>query len=502
MAYFAARDTSPAAVCEEMVAQSDAYVGVIGVRYGSPVRDRPDVSYTELEFETAGQQGQPRLIFLVREDSDHLPRKRQPAGHRARQDAFRRRLLASGLTVVRVGMAAELELALYQALMELGPMPDAPARLAAGQALLASVPTDALPDRAPLPAGSRMPLAPNPLFVGRGDELIQVARALRGSETTVALGQVVASTGLGGLGKTQLAVELVHRYGRFFAGRVFWLSFASPDEIPLQVAACAGPGLEARPLEERVQRAKDGWQSAVPRLLVFDNCEEETLLEAWRPPSGGCRVLSTSRRSEWSPTLGVTALPVDLLPRHDSIELLRRYRSDLTPDDPGLDAIAAELGDLPLALHLAGNYLHAYRAEVTLDGYLAELRRADVVQHASLLGKGLDDSPSPTHHVQSVAQTFALCLGRLDREDEVDRVALALLARMACMAPGEPVPRDLLAKTLEGVDRRPGRLLGRDLGRRGVQVAPRGGLRALAGAGQHPPAGRHGTPARAPDPLS
>src|ERR1041385_7512894 len=144
MAYFTARDTSPAALCEEMVAQSDVYIGVIGLRYGSPVRDRPDVSYTELEFETAGELGPPRLIFLVREDSAHLPSKRQPAGHRARQDAFRRRLRDSGLTVVQVRSPAELELALYQALVELGPAPDAPARLAAAQELLASMPTDAL----------------------------------------------------------------------------------------------------------------------------------------------------------------------------------------------------------------------------------------------------------------------------------------------------------------------------------------------------------------------
>jgi hypothetical protein len=135
MAYFAARDTSPAAVCVEMVAQSDVYVGIFGLRYGSPVRDRPDVSCTELEFKAAGEHGQPRLIFLIRADSTHLPAVTEPPDRRARQDAFLRRLQDSGLTVVRVASPVELELAVSQALVELGPTPDAPARLPAARVI-------------------------------------------------------------------------------------------------------------------------------------------------------------------------------------------------------------------------------------------------------------------------------------------------------------------------------------------------------------------------------
>jgi multiple sugar transport system substrate-binding protein len=83
------------------------------------VRSRPELSYTELEFDTATAAGLPRLVFLVREDSRALPPASQPAEHRVRQAAFRRRLQESGVTTVWVATPADLEIGLYQALVEL-----------------------------------------------------------------------------------------------------------------------------------------------------------------------------------------------------------------------------------------------------------------------------------------------------------------------------------------------------------------------------------------------
>ncbi len=327
-----------------------------------------------------------------------------------------------------------------------------PTTLAAAEAVLRSLPADTIPDPASLPAGSRMPFSRNPLFVGREVDLRVLAASLA-PLTTACSGPVtfIATTGLGGVGKTQLASEFVHRYGQFFAGGVFWLSFADESAVSSEVAACGGtdhlnlhPDFDTLPIDIRVRLVRAAWESSLPRLLVFDNCEDEALLDRWRPRSGGCRVLVTSRRAEWEAVLGVQTLPVEVLRREESIALLRQYRPDVPTVDAALAEIASELGDLPLALHVAGSYLARYRHVMTPAMYLEQLRRSPLLDHPSMQSMRF----SPTAHSGNVQRTFELSYQRLDATSAVDLLAIALLSRAAYFAPGEPIPRLLLRETL------------------------------------------------------
>lgn len=316
---------------------------------------------------------------------------------------------------------------------------------------------DALPPPALLPPGSRIPYTPNPFFVGRAGEI----RALAESQSIGAPSQVplTAVVGVGGIGKTQLVVEFAHRFGRCFAGGVFWLSCANPTTVPAVIAACGGSeGMGLRPdfdrlsLAVQVQLVCAAWEAAIPRLLIFDNCEEPDLVRRWCPQTGGCHVLITSRRVHWDAGLGVSTLPLGLLSRAESVALLRNHCPNHQNGDHLLTAIAAELDDLPLALHLGGSYLARAGDRLAPSDYLRELRHAEsatmrsVLAHQSLQGVGPGGRPlhSPTDHAGNLEHIITLSYGQLDLTDPIEQHAHALLRRAACLAPGEPIPLDIL----------------------------------------------------------
>jgi hypothetical protein len=109
MKFFPAVDADPAELCAFMVREADVYAGIIGLGFGTSVRNRSDLSHTELEFDAATSAGLPRLIFLI--GAGVAPD--------ARQERFRRRLQKAGLTTVPIDSPKDLELKLFQALVEL-----------------------------------------------------------------------------------------------------------------------------------------------------------------------------------------------------------------------------------------------------------------------------------------------------------------------------------------------------------------------------------------------
>ena len=122
MADFPAADQPAAQVCAERVRGCDVYVGVLGTRYGSPVRDRPEVSYTELEFDIATEATLDRLVFLLDTEAADVGIPLSALidyEYGRRQEAFRRRVRDSGLVTGSFASPAALGRLVERSLREL-----------------------------------------------------------------------------------------------------------------------------------------------------------------------------------------------------------------------------------------------------------------------------------------------------------------------------------------------------------------------------------------------
>ena len=407
MAYFTARHNKPAEICRAAVGAADVFVLVVGFQYGSLVRDRPEVSYTELEHETAEQRGIPRLVFLLGEDTEGPASMFGDLEYGARQHAFRARIAASGVTTATVTNPGELETTLLQALIAL-PRSDQPDLMGTARSA----------------AERRVWTIPVQVhgFTGRAELLAELEAALRSGEPTV----VQAVTGMGGIGKTTAAIEYAHRHHDEF-DIAWWVPAENPALIPERLAELAlaldlttgttpaGVGV-ARLLGELVRRER--W------LVVFDNAEDPRALTRFLPAGPG-QVLITSRNPAWrgiAATVGLREFT-----RAESIALLGRLTPELTAVEA--DRVANAVGDLPLAVEQAGSLLAD--TGMSADKYLRLLgeRAQDVLDH--------DPGGS---YPQSVAASWAVAFDRLSADDAT---ALGLLTLVAWCGP-EPVPLSLL----------------------------------------------------------
>ncbi|HKT00705.1 MAG TPA: FxSxx-COOH system tetratricopeptide repeat protein, partial [Rugosimonospora sp.] len=265
----------------------------------------------------------------------------------------------------------------------------------------------------------------NPNFTGRG-ELLESLHERLSAGTTAVLPE--ALHGMGGVGKSQLAVEYVYRHQVDY-DLIWWI----PAERPAQIGQALGELAQRLSLQSSVEvssavaAVKEALRVGSPFgnwLLVFDNAESPEDVRRFFPTGGPGCILVTSRDPHWASI--ARTLEVNVFTRSESKQLLRRRGPELSDHDA--DRLALALGDLPLAIEQAA----AWRAETGMPAEeylrLLEEKRPEL----------LDDSPPPDYPT-TVAAAWNVSLDALRVRNPG---ALRLLQLCAFLAP-EPVSRTL-----------------------------------------------------------
>jgi tetratricopeptide (TPR) repeat protein len=290
-------------------------------------------------------------------------------------------------------------------------------------------------------------------FTGRDDLLTQLHDRIRTRTAVLPLlddpeaadgGAGVAPTttshalqGMGGVGKTQLVTEYAHRYQSEYQ-LVWWVPADQPMLVRPSLAGLAPyldlPSATATGIGEAADAVLDALRRGEPFdrwLLIYDNVGEPEDLEGLFPegnPEVTGHVLITSRNHLWHGV--VDTLQVDVFKREESVEFLkRRVPSAIT--DAEAHQLAANLGDLPLALEQAG----ALQAEtgISVDDYLDLLRK----RTAELMAES-----KPSEYPHSMTAAWSLSVAALS-----DKLPEAVeLLRCCAFFGAEPIPRDVFRR--------------------------------------------------------
>ena len=269
-------------------------------------------------------------------------------------------------------------------------------------------------------------------FTGRADELDRLDAILT-QDKPAAVTQIsrAAVQGMGGVGKTALAVEYAHRFRNLYDG-VWWCPAETRTGLMASLATLAAELEVASPEEADIEKAAKATLRRLAEqreiwLLVYDNvATPEEIADLL--PAAGARVLITSRFSDWSGWAGDVAL--DVLPIEEAMAFVEARAA--RRDDAGARILAEALGRLPLALdHAAATCRRT------------QMRFPDYAANASQL---IAAAPRGTAYPRSVAATFDLAI-----TEAIARCPAAemLMAYFGQCAP-ERIPMALVEGAIDG----------------------------------------------------
>jgi len=251
-----------------------------------------------------------------------------------------------------------------------------------------------------LPPIWNVPHNRNPNFTGRKDLLAALHKAL-GSKRPTALAQAIS--GLGGVGKTQLAVEYAYRHAEDY-DVIWWIRAEEPATLASDLAALAGPlnlpqkdATDQRVIIQAVRTWLDAGQARW--LLIFDNARGPEELHGYLPQSRLGHVIITSRNPNWLTV--AAALSVQVWSRDEATRFLLK-RTGQT-DKNAAAKLAEQLGGLPLALEQAGAYMHETGSTISAYLELFRSRRSELweVEHP------------PADYPYTVAATLSLSVDKV-----------------------------------------------------------------------------------------